>query len=327
MGIKDIPIPAPEANQVRVKVMAAGICGSDLKFVADKMKVPLPIVLGHELVGIVDEVGRDVTKFKKGDWIVSMTTLSSCGECMYCKQGLIMFCPERKGIGIHVNGAMAEYVIVNPANAFKVPDGIEDKISMAACEAFTCSLRGAGENALIKPGDLVVVSGPGSLGIGAIQVAKLRGAYVIAYGLPKDKHRLELAKKLGADDISIDEEDLRRKILERNPHGADVAFESAGVEASMNLCIDLVRKQGTLAQLGVYGKKITVDFNAILDKELHVTNNFGGHRSTWETALKLIKDKKIDIASLASTRLPLEKWQEGFELAATGGALKVLLLP
>jgi len=326
MEIREIEEPIPGKGQIKVKVRAAGICGSDMHIMHDKIKIE-KVVMGHEYVGVVEEAGEGVNGFLKGDWVVSMTPYETCGECRYCKAGQIMFCPSRKTIGFHVNGAMAEYVIVPASTAFHVPDEIDDKIAMAACEPFSCATRCAAEKTLILPGDVVVISGPGTLGLSALQIAKVRGAYVIVHGLPQDSIRLELAKKLGADVVTDDEEDLKRKVFTRNPHGADIAFESSGAEASMNMCIDIVRKDGTVAQLGVYGKKITVNFDKILDNEIHLTNSFGAHRSSWAMSLKLLKDHKVSLSELTTKRLPLEEWRRGFEAAASREAFKILLIP
>ena len=327
MEIRELQEPIPLDGQLKIKVMAAGICGSDIHGIVDG-NIPLSsVVMGHEYVGVVDAVGSGVTGFKAGDWVVSMTAYSTCGTCIYCRDGLQMLCLQRKSIGTHVNGAMAEYIIVPSANAFKVPDEIEEKIVLAACEPFTCAVRCGIENTLIRPGDVVVVAGPGTLGISMVQIAKLRGAYVIAYGLPTDKHRLDLAKQMGADEVSYTESDLRKRVWAKNPYGADIAFETAGAEASMNLCVEILRKKGTLGQMGVYGKKINVNFDKILDNELSLTNSFATQKSSWEISLKLLREKKVDISTLITTKLPLEKWREGFGIAASKGAFKVLLIP
>ena len=327
MELRELPDPVPGSGEIRVKVEAAGICGSDIHIMKDEIPVKMPVVIGHEYVGIVDSTGPGVTGFKPGDWITSMTTYESCGKCRYCREGLVMFCAQRKGLGFHVNGTMAEYLLVPEANSFPVPAEIEDKIIVAACEPFGCAVRGAAERALIKPGDLAVVSGPGTLGLSVVQIAKLRGAYVIAFGLPQDQHRLKMALELGADEISSDAEELKKRIYSRNPDGADIAFEVAGANASMNMCIDIVRKRGTLAQMGLFPGQATINMNKILDNELTVTNNFGCHRSTWELSLKLLREKKVKIDGYVETRIPLSQWQEGFNIAASKGAFKVLLLP
>lgn len=327
MEIRELPIPVPKGRDIRVKVMAAGVCGSDIHIMHDEIPVNMPVVLGHEYVGIVDETGDEVTKFKKGDWITSMTTYSSCGECIYCKEGKVMFCPDRKGLGFHVNGAMAEYMLVPEANSFKVPDEIEDKLIIGACEPFGCGVRSALERAVVNEGDVVVVCGPGTLGLSVIQAAKLRKAYVIAYGLPTDIHRLEMALKLGADEYSTDVEDLKKKVYAKNKYGADICFEVTGAEPVINMCIDITRKCGRIAQVGLYSRKPSVNINKMTDNEINFSNNFGCHRSTWELCLELIKDKKVDIVSYVETRIPLADWQRAFDIAESRGAFKVLILP
>ena len=328
MELRDLPEPTVGEGDLKVKVKAAGICGSDVHFMRDELSsVVMPVVLGHEYVGVVAEVGHGVTKFKPGDWVTSMTTYKACGKCFYCQQGLIMFCDKRKALGITMNGAMADYLLTSEANSFLVPDEIENKLAVAACEPFGCGARAAAERAGIKLGDVVVVSGPGALGLSVVQIAKLQGAYVIAYGLPKDKSRLQLAIELGADDMAIDENELKQKVYAKNPYGADVCFEVAGAEASMDLCIRITRKRGTLAQVGLFPGKAYIDMNMILDKELTVSNNFGSHRSTWELCLRLLAEKKVSLDRFTDAQFPLSEWRQAFETAASGTRFKVLLLP
>ena len=327
MEIRELPEPEVGEGDLKVKVKAAGICGSDVHIMRDEIPVSTPVVIGHEYVGVVAEVGPGVTKFKPGDWITSMTTYKSCGECFYCHQGLIMYCAHRKNLGFTMNGAMADYLLTSEANSFLVPEAIENKLVVAACEPLGCGTRGAAERARIRVGDVVVVSGPGNLGLSVVQIAKLQGAYVIVFGLKKDERRLKLALELGADEITWDEEDLKRKVFAKNPYGADVAFEAAGAEASMDLCINITRKRGTLAQMGLFPGKALVDMNKILDNELTVSNNFGSHRSTWELCLRLLAEKKVSLDRYIETQFPLSGWEEAFEAAAAGTGLKVLLIP
>lgn len=327
MEIRELPIPEPGRGQIRAKVVAAGVCGSDIHFMRDEMKVNMPVVLGHEYVGIVDKTGEGVTRFRQGDYITSMTAYSSCGTCRFCQEGAPIFCLEKKMLGNDVNGTMAEYVIVPELHSYKVPDSIENKINIAALEPFGCGLRAAAERTVIKPGDIVVVSGPGTLGLSVVQVAKLRGAYVIAFGLPQDGHRLALAKKLGADDTATDPAELRKKVFEKSAYGADICFEVAGVPASMNMCFDLVRRRGTITQLGLYNGFPAINMNAMTDNEINIVSSRGCQKTTFDLALRLLQEKKIDIECFVESKYKLEDWSEAFDTAASGKAFKVLLTP
>lgn len=327
MEIRELPMPEPDYGQVRAKVVAAGICGSDIHFMRDEMKVNMPVVLGHEYVGIVDKLGEGVTRFREGDYITSMTAYSSCGTCRFCQEGTPIFCREKKMLGNDVNGTMAEYVIVPELHSYRIPEEIENKVNIAALEPFGCGLRAAGERSDIKPGDLVVVSGPGTLGLSIVQVAKMRGAYIMVYGLEQDSHRLKLAKELGADEVFTDTDKLRERVFEKSIYGADVCFEVAGVSSSLNMCFDLVRRRGTITQVGLFNGLASANLNAMTDNEINLISTRGSQKTTFERAIKLLQEKKIDISCFADSKFQIKDWSEAFDLAASGKAFKVLLLP
>ena len=327
MMIRDIPEPVPNSNELKIKILAAGICGTDIHIMKDEYPSNAPVVMGHEYVGIVDEVGLEVKDFKKGDYIVSLTAARTCGHCRYCKAGLLMLCDERLSIGSGVNGAFAEYMAIPADLAFKVPDEITNKEELAICEPFACNVRGVIERSSVKAGDIVLVSGPGAMGLLVVQLAKLQGAYVIASGIPQDEDRLQLALKLGADRIVSSPKELKTVIDELDNYGVDVAFECAGVEASVKLCLNSLRKQGIYSQIGLFGKEISINMDEFLFKEIQITNSFASERSSWETALRLIKEKKISLSPIISAKFSLENWNEGFSFVTNKKGFKVLLIP
>lgn len=325
--LRDIPEPVPMKHEIKVKVAAAGLCGSDLHIIHDMIKVNMPIAIGHEFVGIVEEVGEMVTKFKPGDWITSLTTFRSCGQCRYCKEGKVMFCKERKGLGFHVNGAIAEYVLIAEENAILIPEKIEDKITAAVGEPFGCAVRGAMERNHVCKDDLVIICGPGMLGLSAVQIAKRCGATVFVYGLERDRERLQTALNIGADAIFTDRASLEKEVFRCSEYGADVAFEVTGAEACLNMCIDLLRKGGSIAQMGLYREPPKINLNKMTDNEIQLTNNFGCHRSTWEIVLNLMEEKQVDFDIYMENRFQLEQWREAIQKAESKEALKVLFIP
>ena len=327
MEIRQLPIPDPPESYMRVKVIAAGICGSDVHTMNDELPVKMPVVIGHEFVGVVDAPGKGVTHFKEGDYITSYRPYSSCGSCPCCREGADIFCRDAELLGKDVNGCMAEYVIVPEKHAFRIPDGIENKKSIAALEPFGCGLRAAAERTTILPGDLVVIIGPGMLGLSILQIAKLRGAYTIVFGLEKDGHRLALAKELGADDVETCSESLKRKVFLKNRFGADICFEATGVASSLNTCFDLVKRRGTITQLGLFNGFPEVNLNAMTDSEINLVSSRGCQKTTFELGLKLLEDNKIDLNCFIGSGYALDDWKDAFETAAAGKALKVILVP
>ena len=328
MGVRDVPEPVPKEGELKVRVMAAGICGGDIHSMNDERDVVMPVTLGHEYVGEVVETCGDTGDFKVGDIIVTLPACYSCGECEFCRRGLVTLCKERKSIGTHVNGAMAEYVVVPAKYSFHVPDDAEDKIAYALSEPFCCAVRGVYERIDVKPGDVAVVSGPGTIGQFAMQALKSRGAYVIAIGIEADRKRLELAKSYCADAVADNYEDLQKEVFRMNPKGADIVVEAAGVHQSLDTCLKICRTQGTLLMLGAYGGQyIPVRIDYFHEKEIIGYSSNSTGMDTWEIGLRLIREKKVDLSPLVSLKLPLSEWEKGFDAVINKEAYKVLFCP
>jgi len=328
MGVMEVPEPSPKEGELKVKVLAAGICGGDIHSMLDERDTIMPVTLGHEYVGQIVEVCGDVGEFKVGDYVVTLPACYGCGECEFCKAGLVTLCPQRASIGTHRNGAMAEYVVVPAKYSFKVPDDEEDKISYALTEPFNCAVRGVYERINVNPGDVAVVSGPGTIGQFAMQALKARGAYVIASGLKDDAHRLKLALELGADEAVDNFDDLQAALQRIRPGGADIVVEAAGHPASLATCLKVAKKLGTLLCLGTYGgHNISVRWDTTHEKELAVYGSNSTAMSTWEIGLGLIRDKKVNLAPLVSLKLPLSEWKRGFDAVINKEAYKVVFCP
>lgn len=328
MGIMEVPEPVPQEGEMKVKVLAAGICGGDIHAMNDERDCILPVTLGHEYVGQVVETCGDVGQFKVGDYVVTLPACYSCGECSFCKAGLVTLCPERKSIGTHRNGAMAEYVVVPAKYSFKVPDDVEDKAVYALSEPFICTVRCVYERGSVAPGDVVVVSGPGPMGLMALLALKTRGAYVIVSGLKSDGDRLKLALEMGADAVADDPDALKKEIQKVRPAGADVVVEAASHPSSLRTCLDVVRTAGTVLVLGYFGgHDITFNFDIIFNKELNVYSSNSTAMSSWEIGMKLLNEKKVDLSPLISMKLPLREWKRGFDAVVNKEVYKVLFYP
>jgi len=328
MGLMDVPVPVPTEGELLVKVIAAGICGSDIHSMLDERETVMPVTLGHEYVGEVVETCGDVGDFKVGDKVVTLPACYSCGECEFCREGMITLCPERKSIGSHRNGAMAEYVVVPAKYSFKVPEDTDDVISFALSEPFGCAVRGVYERIDVKPDDVVVVVGPGTIGQFALQALKTRGAYVIVSGLPSDADRLALAKEFGADVVVDNFEDLQAEVKKKNPRGADIVVEAAGHPACMDIALKIIRTKGTLLVLSFYGGvDVTMRFDYTHWKELTVYGSNSTAMSSWDIALKLIAEKKVNLSPLVGLKLPLSEWKRGFEAVINKEAYKVVFCP
>ena len=275
------------------------------------------------------EVGKDVTDFKVGDRIVTLTAIETCEECEWCRQGLRMLCPQRKSVGSGIDGGFAEYVILPARHAFRLPEGVSLKTA-ALCEPLACVVRSVCERTTVHAGDYVLVSGAGVMAQLTAQVAHANGGVVIMTGLASDAERFAMAKRLGGvkETVRVDEDGALEKILAlTGGMGPHVAYECAGVASSADFCLRALRKTGTYAQVAIPGKPIPMDMDMALYKEIVLTNSYASERTSWLTALSLLENHLINIDPLASTTLPLEQWEEGFRQTIAKTGFKVLLMP
>ena len=197
---------------------------------------------------------------------------------------------------------------------------------MVVCEPAACCVRSVDHSKLVA-GDVTVITGPGPMGQLTMQLAKLQGAFVIMAGTQADKERLAFAKELGADVTVDDPEKLKETVLKYSPLGADVAFEASGYGSVFNSLVGLLKPGGNLAQLGIYGKPITVDMDALLKKEIVLTVSNASARSSWERLLRLAGQDRLNLGKFVSATLPLEKWNEAFDMALNKQGYKIVFIP
>ena len=328
--LRELPEPVPEEGELKVKVLAAGICNSDIHAIRDERSVTMPVVMGHEYVGEVVECRGDVGDFKVGDWVTTLPACYSCGECYLCKGGFVTLCKERKSIGSHRDGAMANHVVVPARYTFKIPDTaktLEQKTVYALAEPLACMVRGVYEKIDVREGDTVVISGPGTMGLLALQLFKTKGAYVIMSGLPADAEKLELAKKLGADECVTNFDALTEAVYRRNYKGADITCDCTGVAPALENCMKVIRPMGTHLQIGLFGGKVSFRLDYFFDREVNYVPSNSSAVSSWRIALDLLEKGKIDLEPLISKKFPLSEWKKGVAAVLSKTAYKVLLIP
>ncbi|MCI9297359.1 MAG: alcohol dehydrogenase catalytic domain-containing protein [Lachnospiraceae bacterium] len=308
--------PEPAAGQVRIKVAYCGICGTDLHIFEGDGGYPTkpPVILGHEVSGVVEAVGEGADPSWLGKRVVSETYYHTCGRCMYCRSGHGNLCPEKKSIGSAVNGGMAEYVIVPEKNLHPIPEGISLR-EAAMTEPLACCVQGVLEFGNICPGDRVLITGPGAIGLMCLQVAVSAGAVVIVAGTAVDKERLELAKELGAaETVYSDRPDAGEKIAAFcAPFGADIVFDCSGAGAAINMGLHVIRKGGRYVQVGLTGKPVELDMNLITLKELSVMGTYAQKPQWWVKALDLVERGEVKLEPLISDVYPLEEWKKAFD--------------
>jgi L-iditol 2-dehydrogenase len=331
MEIREIAEPKALPGQVKIEVKAAGICGSDLHIYHSDIAIPVrpPVVTGHEFSGVVVEVGEGVTSCKVGDRVSSETAFEYCGKCHNCKTGRYNLCDGRRTLGYWFNGAFAKYTVVPEGRIHVLPDSISYE-EAALLEPAACVTHAVMDLASIEAGNVVLVSGPGAIGLIALQVAKAHGAYVIVSGTSIDAERLGFAKKLGADLIvDVQKEDLLAVVKAHTimGRGADVVLECSGSGRATAAGIEAVKKQGQFVQIGLAGKPFELNFDRICYKEIKVTGSLGSVWTSWINAINLVAMKKLNLKDLVSHTLKLDDWEKGFDIFEKKEGLKILFKP
>lgn len=324
----DWPETMPEPHQVKLRIGAAGICGTDLHIIRGTWPSRPPVVLGHEFCGTVVEVGSAVRNLSLGDRVVGSNPAYTCGNCYHCRAGNDFMCAERVSAGYHIDGAFAEYLCIDASRCHRLPDHVSFR-EAALGEPLAVAVHAVIERTSVHAGDLVLVSGPGCVGLLTLQVAKLEGARVVVAGLGRDQGRLECARRLGADAVvDVEREDVVEVVRKLSGgEGADTVYECSGSAASLAACWKAVRKEGTLVPLGIYPGPIETDFNQVTMKELRVTGSYGYVWSSWRRAVKLLAEKRVRASELVSHEFPLERFEEAFAVTSDGTAVKVIFVP
>lgn len=329
LRLREVPEPACGPGQLKLRVVAAGICGTDLHIERDEAHNRPPVTLGHEIAGIVEEAGAGVTRARVGDRVTVSPYLSVlCGHCRYCRAGYYAMCSERLALGHSVDGGFAKYVIVHDDQVYPLPGDMDITLG-ALVEPLACSVQAVSELSHVEPGDLVLIAGPGPVGLLTLQLVKAQGARAVVSGLARDAHRLAVARKMGADVVvDVENEDLLDTVKRLSGgFGVDFAFECAGEVAALNQCVSATRKLGTVVILGLYANGAMVNPNEIVNKQLVLRGSISHSWGTWDRTLAILRERRIDLAPLVSHRLPLSEWQEGFRLAQERVGLKVVLEP
>jgi L-iditol 2-dehydrogenase len=327
LEVLDLPEPIPEPDQLKVEVKVCAICGTDLHIHDDEYTNCPPMVLGHEMSGVVVEMGAEVTRFKVGDRVTSETFKHTCGECRFCQDGLIGLCIHRQSMGVHVDGAFAKYVCQREESLHRLPGNVDFEAGSMS-EPTAVAVRAVYERATISPGDVVVVSGPGPVGLLCLQAAKSRGATVVLIGAGGDEHRLAVGRDLGADVVINGQTDSLDSILDMTDGlGADVTIECGGSKASLEQCITFARKAAQVVTVGLPGREIGVDLDQAIIKELTILPSFTYCHGTWKRALELLGEGAIRTTPLVSSRFPLTQWKAAFDTVRSRQGIKCLLLP
>ncbi|RIN27623.1 zinc-binding dehydrogenase [Staphylococcus succinus] len=328
LALLDREIPSPTADEVKIKVHYAGICGTDIHTYEGHYKVNVPVTLGHEFSGEVVDIGANVTNFKIGDRVTSETTYYICGECQYCQSGDYNLCNYRKGLGTQQNGGFTQYLVARAASVHHLPDNVSYKAA-AMTEPLACAHH-AVSKIEIKPDDVTVIMGPGPIGLLVAQVVKSKGAKVIITGLDADKARLDKATELNLDHVvNIQKTDLKAYVNDlTDGNGADIVLECSGAVPAAKQGLDILRKKGLYVQVGIFKEpEIPFSLEKIVQKEIRVVGSRSQKPADWEPSLQLLSNGDVDAEALITNELDISQWDEGYKHIKDGAGIKVLLRP
>ncbi len=306
LEMQQVSVPDVGARDVLVRVKAAGICHSDAHYRAGRSLVaPLPMTLGHEVAGVVEQMGADVTNLKIGDR-VCLHYMVTCGDCVYCNQGSEQFCTSGAMIGKHRDGGYAEYIVLPARSAFLLPAEIPfEHGAVMMCSSAT-SLH-ALNKARIKPGESVAVFGVGGLGMSAVQLAQAFGALQV-YAVDIKTRKLELAGRLGAIPINAMETDPVDEIMRlTGGRGVDVALELIGLPLTMEQAIKSLAIFGRAAVAGITTQTFEIaPYHGLLNKEAEIIGVSDHLAQELAPLIEWVRQGKLDLSEVIAYTVPLD---------------------
>lgn len=333
LTIKDVKEPELTPDGVIVKLKACGVCRSDWHGWMGEWTgflAPLPHILGHEMSGEVEEVGKNIRNFKKGDRVIIPFTLGD-GTCPYCRSGHSNVCDHQVMPGFTYDGGFAEYTHVPDAdsNLMHLPDGVEFVEASAMGCRFMTAFHGMVGQGKVAPGDWVAVFGAGGVGLSATQICTAIGANVIAVDISDEK--LEFAKKVGAvEAINSKNEDPSEAIKEMTKGGAQVGVDALGIQETMLNSVNSLNKRGRHVQIGMtpFGEKgrLKIPVNDIVSKEIQFNGSFGMPVSEFPGMLQMVEKKRLEPGKLVTKTISLEGIDEAFHDMTTFSGLGVTVI-
>lgn len=323
--IREIAKPEIGEEDVLLEVVNVGVCGSDLhQWTADhSWPVNYPVVLGHEFGGHIVETGSRVQGWAAGDRVVSETAAVINPDNPMSRRGLYNLDPTRKGFGYGVNGAMTRYVRVPARCLHRVPDQLAFEyacLTEPCCVAFNAVV----ENAHLKPGDRVIVLGPGTIGILCAAVARLCGAEVAIVGLEADRRRLDIAKQYGCEAITGD---ATAWAMQRDGLGADCIIDAAGASITLKIAMQLVRPGGQIVKVGWGPQPLGFSLDPLVQKNIRLQGSFSHNWPVWERVIALLAGGQLDVKPIIGGIWPITQWHEAFEKMHKGEVVKSVLKP
>lgn len=326
LKVEEVDLPKVGPGEILVKVAACGVCHSDLHYLEGlpTFKKP-PLILGHEASGTVEEVGPEVTDFKKGDRVLFPAT-TSCGVCALCRMGRENICSAQKMFGNDIDGSYAQFVKGPAKDAIRLPEEIPLVEGCVISDAISTPFHAVKNRAEVKPGDVVVVFGCGGVGINIVQLASAVGGSVIAVDVSDKK--LDWARKFGASaTVNPSGIDISKEIRRMTAGGADIAIEAIGKPETIQQAYESVRVGGRLVVVGYCSKNITINPARLMYREVEIRGSLGCRAVDYPKIMEMVKLGKIDIKGVITHRMPLDEINTAFDLMRKGESLRSIVLP
>ena len=321
--VQSVPDPRPGPDEVLIRIQACGVCGTDNSLFKGEYPGAYPVVIGHEFAGVVTEVGKAVAGLKPGER-VTVDPNRVCHACDYCRLGAEHLCENVSSMGVHRDGADAEYCVMPASNVHRIPESLSFE-EAAFSEPLACAVHGVDLSG-VRLGDTVLIVGGGPMGNLIAQCAARAGAAAVVVSEPIARRR-ELAAANGATHV-IDpgRQDVGKELKKIRRIGADVVFEAAGNSAAQAACMPLARKGGTIVFFGVSPQDRLIQVNpfVINENELSIRGSYNNPFAT-ARAVAMLASGAVRVRGLISHRLPLKQYPEAFRLFGGPDTMKLMV--
>lgn len=332
LDLQDVPLPAaPSAGEVLIKVKSAGVCGTDLhidEWTASYhfLAAALPVTVGHEFSGVIEALGSGVSGLEPGQ-LVAVRPSVVCGQCGVCLAGQPDACVTRRGIGVMRDGGFAPYTLVPARNCVPLPAGVDAEVA-AMTEPLTVSHE-AVRTGGVKPGDRVLVLGPGNIGQGIAIFARAAGASQIVVAGHGDTARFEVLRKMGFTDlIDFATTGMDAGLAPYLQDGKfDVVIEATGAGAVIKPAMAALKTHGVLVIAGIHAAPVPIDLTALVRQHQQLRGSYRAPESAWTEVVAFMGAHQETLRHMITHRVPLSGAYEGFALARSKVATKVMVQP
>ncbi len=320
LQVEDVPVPRLEKGDVLVRTAACGVCATDLHYMhgTPTFKKP-PLILGHEVSGLVEEVSDGVVGYSEGEGVLVPAVLS-CGSCANCRDGRDNICERMAMVGNDIDGGFAEFLRVPARTLFKLPAELPLQESAVISDALSTPFHAVKNRGMVRAGDLVAIFGCGGVGLNAVQIAAAFGATVVAVDI--DDRKLELAKRLGASaTFNSKEMDVVKEIKSLTGGRVDIAFEIVGRPEVLELAFSSVKTGGRLVSVGSSERNWDFRVGRLMYREMSVVGSLGCRSSEYPRIIEMVRSGRLKLDPVISCKLPLEEVNMALQNLEAGTAL------